>query len=176
MASAARMRRIPRPPTPKPVSSARPGQGGAAVIHRPCADGEPQRLNRRRSGHARFGPCRAASGAGAERAGCLPAAADFVRCRQGYDAREFVMELLEKAVAPHVATNTSDRRSAIGGRITRRFQLCCLPAHSQTRGRSFDYGPPRAVARLRDDFPGRAARCRRVCRCERFDPWPNIGC
>jgi hypothetical protein len=83
---------------------------------------------------------------------------------KGYDAREFVMELLEKAVTPHVAKNTTDRR------------LYCPPAHSQTRGRSFDYGPPRAVARLRDDFPGRAARCRRVCRCERFDPWPNIAC
>jgi hypothetical protein len=55
---------------------------------------------------------------------------------KGYDAREFVMELLEKAVTPHVAKNTSDRRSAIGGRITRHFRLCCLPAHSQTRGRA----------------------------------------
>jgi hypothetical protein len=62
------------------------------------------------------------------------------------------MELLKKAVTPHVAKNTSDRRSAIGGRITRHFRLCCLPAHSQTCGRSFDYGPPRAVARLRTTF------------------------
>src|SRR5258707_15254238 len=60
---------------------------------------------------------------------------------KGYDAREFVMELLEKAVTPHVAKNTSDRRSAIGGRITRRFRLCCPPAHSQTRGRKLRLRP-----------------------------------
>ena len=38
---------------------------------------------------------------------------------KGYDSLEFVMELREKAVTPHVAQNTSGRRSAIDGRTTR---------------------------------------------------------
>ncbi len=38
---------------------------------------------------------------------------------KGYDARDFVMELRELNVRPHVARNTSGRRSAIDGRTTR---------------------------------------------------------
>jgi transposase len=38
---------------------------------------------------------------------------------KGYGAGEFVMELRDKAVTPHVAQNTSARRSAIDGRTTR---------------------------------------------------------
>jgi IS5 family transposase len=38
---------------------------------------------------------------------------------KGYDASDFVMELREKAVTPHVAQNQSRRRSAIDGRTTR---------------------------------------------------------
>ena len=38
---------------------------------------------------------------------------------KGYDAGDFVMELREKAVIPHVAQNQSRRRSAIDGRTTR---------------------------------------------------------
>jgi transposase len=38
---------------------------------------------------------------------------------KGYDAGDFVMELREKAVTPHVAQNTNGRRSAIDGRTTR---------------------------------------------------------
>ena len=38
---------------------------------------------------------------------------------KGYDAGEFVMELRDKAVTPHVAQNTSARRSAIDGRTRR---------------------------------------------------------
>src|ERR1700730_1424146 len=38
---------------------------------------------------------------------------------KGYDAGEFVMELRDKAVTPHVAQNHSGRRSAIDGRTTR---------------------------------------------------------
>jgi hypothetical protein len=38
---------------------------------------------------------------------------------KGYDAGEFVMELRDKAVTPHVAQNQSGRRSAIDGRTTR---------------------------------------------------------
>jgi hypothetical protein len=36
-----------------------------------------------------------------------------------YDTGEFVMELRDKAVTPHVAQNASARRSAIDGRTTR---------------------------------------------------------
>jgi hypothetical protein len=35
---------------------------------------------------------------------------------KGYDSADFVLELREKAVIPHVAHNQSGRRSAIGGR------------------------------------------------------------
>jgi hypothetical protein len=38
---------------------------------------------------------------------------------KGYDVGDFVMELREKAVTPHVAQNTNGRRSAIDGRTTR---------------------------------------------------------
>src|SRR5207248_9902954 len=38
---------------------------------------------------------------------------------KGYDTSDYVMELREKAVTPHVAQNTHGRRSAIDGRTTR---------------------------------------------------------
>ena len=38
---------------------------------------------------------------------------------RGYDAKDFVAELRERWVTPHVAQNTSGRRSAIDGRTTR---------------------------------------------------------
>ena len=38
---------------------------------------------------------------------------------RGFDARDFVMELRERQVTPHLAQNTSGRRSAIDGRTTR---------------------------------------------------------
>ena len=38
---------------------------------------------------------------------------------KGYDTADFVMELRERAVTPHVARNQSGRRSAIDGRTTR---------------------------------------------------------
>ena len=38
---------------------------------------------------------------------------------KAYDTRDFVMELRERTVTPHVAQNTSGRRSAIDGRTTR---------------------------------------------------------
>jgi IS5 family transposase len=38
---------------------------------------------------------------------------------KGYDVGDFVMELREKAVTPHVAQNTNGRPSAIDGRTTR---------------------------------------------------------
>jgi transposase len=38
---------------------------------------------------------------------------------RGYDAKDFVAELRERWITPHVARNTSGRRSAIDGRTTR---------------------------------------------------------
>jgi len=38
---------------------------------------------------------------------------------KGYDAGDFVMELRDKAVTPHIAQNTKGRRSAIDRRTTR---------------------------------------------------------
>lgn len=38
---------------------------------------------------------------------------------KGYDTRDFVADLRERNVTPHVAQNTSNRRSAIDGRTTR---------------------------------------------------------
>jgi IS5 family transposase len=38
---------------------------------------------------------------------------------KGYDVGDFVMELRDKAVTPHIAQNQSGRRSAIDGRTTR---------------------------------------------------------
>lgn len=38
---------------------------------------------------------------------------------RGFDAKDFVMELRERRVTPHIAQNTSGRRSAIDGRTTR---------------------------------------------------------
>jgi IS5 family transposase len=38
---------------------------------------------------------------------------------RGFDAKDFVMELRERRLTPHIAQNTSGRRSAIDGRTTR---------------------------------------------------------
>jgi transposase len=42
-----------------------------------------------------------------------------LRADPGFDARDFVMELRERRVTPHIAQNTSGRRSALDGRTTR---------------------------------------------------------
>lgn len=49
---------------------------------------------------------------------------------KGYDAADFVEELRAINVRPHVARNTSGRRSAIDGHHTP-FRLCQEPAHPQ---------------------------------------------
>ena len=54
----------------------------AVVLHGPRADGEPQRSDYRRADHNRVWPCRAASGAGADRAPRRDPAAGHARCRQ----------------------------------------------------------------------------------------------
>ena len=63
------------PPMPMPAVPQGTGQGGAALLHGPCADREPQRAGGRRGGDPRLGARRAAGGAGLDRTGCRPAAA-----------------------------------------------------------------------------------------------------
>ena len=46
------------------------GHGGEALLHRPWADGEPLRADRRRAAHPGLGPRRAAGRAGDDRAAC----------------------------------------------------------------------------------------------------------
>ena len=50
---------------------------------------------------------------------------------KGYDADDFVEELRTMNVRPHVAQNTSGRRSAIDGRTTRHAGYADEPAHPQ---------------------------------------------
>ena len=50
---------------------------------------------------------------------------------KGYDAADFVNELRSMNVTPHVAQNTSNRRSAIDGRTTRHGGYARQPAHPQ---------------------------------------------
>ena len=99
------------------------GKEANGSVHGPCADGEPQRFGGRRRGDPRLGTCRAPGGAGPDRAPCRTAATGHARRRQrwrgGYDSADFVMELREQAVTPHVAQNQNGRRSAIDGRTTR---------------------------------------------------------
>ena len=99
-------------------STQRPGPGSQALLRRSCADGEPARSGGRCRAHPGLRPRRTARGAG--HAG--PAAdrqSDHARRDRGFDARDFVMELRERRVTPHIAQNTSGRRSAIDGRTTR---------------------------------------------------------
>ena len=76
----------------------------------------------RASGHAERLAALALIEPHAERPQPITLAADkslLPRRRGGYDPGDFVMELRDKAVTPHVAQNTSGRRSAIDGRTTR---------------------------------------------------------
>ena len=53
---------------------------------------------------------------------------------KGFDAADFVMELREINVTPHIARNTT-RRSAIDGRTTRHPGYAARPAHPKTHRR-----------------------------------------
>ena len=48
-----------------------------------------------------------------------------VGCDKGYDSKAFVEAMREQGVTPHVAQNTSRRRSAIDGRTTRHAGYAC---------------------------------------------------
>lgn len=89
------------------------------MLHGPRADGEPQRADCRcgddaASGHAERLAALALIEPHADRPKPITLGTD-----KGYDSRDFVMELREQAVTPHVAQNRSGRRSAIDGRTTR---------------------------------------------------------
>ncbi len=58
-------------------------QGGEVVLHRPCADGEPQWADCRRGGDPRIRPCRAAGGGTLDRAARRAASTHHCRRRQG---------------------------------------------------------------------------------------------
>jgi IS5 family transposase len=66
---------------------------------------------------------------------------------KGYDTSDFVMELREQAVTPHVAQNTTGRRSAIDGRTTRH---CGYAVSQRVRKRVEEgFGWAKAVAGFR---------------------------
>jgi len=52
---------------------------------------------------------------------------------KGYDSADFVMQLQDKAITPHVAQNTNGRRSAVDDRITRHPGYVISQRHPQTR-------------------------------------------
>lgn len=85
-----------------------------------------------------------------ERARAITLGAD-----RGYDTKDFVMELRELNVRPHVAQNTSGRRSAIDGRTTRHAGY---PTSQRIRKRIEEaFGWIKTVACLRKTrFRGRA--------------------
>src|SRR5262249_12339409 len=102
----------------RPALPQRTRQRSAFVFHGPRADGEPQRVDRRCGDDPRFGLCRAPGRTGADRAARRPQPVTL-GADKGYDVGDFVMELREKTVTPHVAQSTNGRRSAIDGRTTR---------------------------------------------------------
>jgi hypothetical protein len=83
---------------------------------------------------------------------------------KGYDTRDCVDDMRERLVTPHVAQNTSGRRSAIDGRTTRHPGYAISQRIRETgRGglRLDEDGrrlPPDAVPGLRPHRPGRLPR------------------
>ncbi len=59
---------------------------------------------------------------------------------KGYESTDFVMELREQAVTPHLAQNQSGRRSAIDGRTTRHPGYAGLAARPQAHRRGLRPG------------------------------------
>jgi IS5 family transposase len=77
---------------------------------------------------------------------------------KGYDAGEFVIELRDKAVTPHVAQNTSARRSAIDGRTTRHLGYAISQRIRKRVEEGLRLGQNRG--RLAQDAASRAAQAR----------------
>ena len=110
---------MPRPPIPRPGCTKRPK---AAAKPSSAYQGHVLMENR----HGLVVDTRVTQATGtAEReaalamAEAIPAATGHLGRRQGYDTRDFVRELRELRVTPHVAQNTTRRSSAIDGRTTR---------------------------------------------------------
>ncbi len=85
---------------------------------------------------------------------------------KGYDTGDFVMELRDKTVTPHVAQNQNGRRSAIDGRTTRHPGYA-VSSVSANASKKFSAGPRRWPA---------CARCA-IAGCPRSignspSPWP----
>ena len=77
---------------------------------------------------------------------------------KGYDTGDFVMELRDKAVTPHVAQNQNGRRSAIDGRTTRHPGYAISQRIRKTDRRGFRLGQD--GGRLAQDAPSRTAQGR----------------
>jgi hypothetical protein len=99
--------------------SQRVGQGGQALLHGACVDGEPQPPYRRRLPDRGQWPRRADRGAAHDRAARRPAEADHARRRQGLRRRGLRQRTALDERDADVAQNTSGRSSAIDGRTTR---------------------------------------------------------
>ena len=91
---------------------------GEIVLSRPSADGEPQRADRRCRADAGYGLGRAGGGESNDQGGGA-GRPGHPRADKAYDAAGHVANLRRLGVTPHVAQNTSGRRSAIDGRTTR---------------------------------------------------------
>ena len=76
---------------------------------------------------------------------------------KGFDSADFVNELRSMNVTPHVAQNTTNRRSAIDGRTTRHPGYAVEPAHPQADrgGLRLDQDGGRSGE---DQFPGHRSR------------------
>ena len=106
------------PPTRRPSSTQGQRPGGQALLHGARADGEPARAGRagrcdpgQRNGRARGG-ARHGRPASSGHSNRLTLGAD-----KGYDTSDFVADLRQKCVTPHVAQKA--KGSAIDGRTTR---------------------------------------------------------
>src|SRR4029453_15708695 len=90
---------------------------GQAVLPGPRSHGKPARPGGGRAPDARDGLRRARGGT--RHGGALAGARRVtLGADKGYDTREFVASLRGLQVTPHVAQNTANRSSAIGGRTT----------------------------------------------------------
>ena len=64
---------------------------------------------------------------------------------KAYDTHDFVRDLRDLKVTPHVAQNTKNRSSAIDGRTTRHAGLHPQPTEAQTSGRDLRLDQDRGV-------------------------------
>ena len=99
--------------------SQRQQPGGQAQLHGTCSDGEPAWARRRCDAHTRHRNGGAGSGHQDDRPALAGSPTPDPGADKGYDTKNFVADLRELNIAPHVAQNTTNRASAIDGRTTR---------------------------------------------------------